>query len=72
MAGIPIPRTVLDGILAVRDSGLTNMLAIPDVARIAADLGFPEAASWVDDPANKKTYAEGIFCGFEADDTPAD
>jgi len=65
---IPIPRTVLDGILAVRDSGRTNMLAIPDVARIAADLGYAEAATWVADPANKKTYAEGIFRGFD----PAD
>jgi hypothetical protein len=72
MDRVPIPRAVLDGILAVRDSGLTNMLGIPDVARIAADLGFPEAASWVADPANKRAYAEGIFQGFEPVDEPSD
>ena len=71
MNAIPIPRAVLDGVLAVRDSGRTNMLGIPDVARIAADLGFPEAASWVADPANKRAYAEGVLRGFSAEDDPA-
>ena len=68
MNGVPIPSAVLDGILAVRDSGRVNMLGLPDVARIALDLGHVEAAIWLDDPANKKTYAEGIFRGFEPSD----
>jgi hypothetical protein len=62
-----ISRQILDGILAVRDSGLTNMLDVNAVARIALDLGHPDAAAWVSDPANKGAYARGILRGFDVD-----
>jgi len=68
-AKVAVPPAVLQGIEAVRRSGRTNMLARNDVAAIALDLGHVDAAFWLDDPANHKTYAEGIFRGFREDKT---
>jgi len=68
-ARVPIPAEVLQGIEAVRRSGRTNMLDRPAVAAIALDLGHVEAAFWLDDPANRKTYAEGVFRGFREEKT---
>ena len=68
-ARIAIPPEVLKGIEAVRRSGRTNMLDRPAVAAIALDLGHVEAAFWLDDPANRKAYAEGVFRGFREEKT---
>ena len=57
------PQVVLTGILAVRQSGLTNMLDRPRVAEIAQMLGYDEASGWI--TANPSDYAHGIFRGFE-------
>lgn len=59
---IPVPAAVWQGIDAVRLSGLTNMLDRPAVIRIAGELGFPEAARWIE--THTKEYAEGVFLGF--------
>ena len=59
---IPVPAVVWQGIDAVRLSGLTNMLDRPAIVRIAGELGFHEAARWID--AHPKDYAEGVFRGF--------
>ena len=67
---IPIPREVLEGIEAVRQSGRTNMLDRNAVATIALELGYVDAAFWVEDKANRKAYATGIFNGFEEAETP--
>lgn len=40
---VPVSENVFIGIEAVRKSGLTNILARPMVAKLARDLGFPEA-----------------------------
>ena len=64
-AGIGVPAVVWQGIDAVRLSGLTNMLDRPAVVRIAGELGFPEAAQWVE--THSKEYAEGVFRGFVVD-----
>lgn len=61
---VRVPPEVLDGILAVRSSGLTNMFDRPVVIRVADEFGFPEAARWIE--AHPKEYAKGIFQGFEA------
>ena len=61
---VAIPGDVLRGIEAVRRSGRTNMLDRPAVAAIALELGHVDAAFWLTDKANHKTYAEGIFRGF--------
>jgi hypothetical protein len=64
-AQIPIPAPVWQGIDAVRLSGLTNMLDRPVVARLAEELGYPDAASWIEE--HPKEYAEGVFRGFIVD-----
>ena len=67
---IPIPAAVLEGIEAVRKSGRTNMLARDTVAAIALELGYVDAAFWLDDKTNQKTYAQGIFNGFTEKENP--
>ena len=62
---IPVPAAVWQGVDAVRLSGLTNMLDRPAVIRIAGELGFPEAARWIE--THTKEYAEGVFRGFVVD-----
>ncbi len=69
---VQIPEKVLEGIEAVRKSGRTNMLDRPAVAAIALELGYVDAAFWLEDKANHTAYATGIFKGFtdEANPTP--
>ncbi len=57
------PQAVLTGILAVRQSGLTNMLDRPRVAEIAKALGYDEASEWIN--AHRSEYVQGIFRGFK-------
>ena len=64
MSKVRVPKAVLDGLEAVRQSGLTNMLDRPVVARLAREFGFERAARWIE--THRKQYAEGIFRGFEA------
>ena len=64
MSKVRVPKAVLDGLEAVRQSGLTNMLARPVVAELAREFGFDRAARWVE--THRKEYAEAIFRGFEA------
>lgn len=64
-ARIPIPAPAWQGIDAVRLSGLTNMLDRPVVVRLAGELGYPDAARWIEE--HPKEYAEGIFRGFVVD-----
>ena len=66
---VQVPVKVLEGIEAVRKSGRTNMLDRNAVAAIALDLGFVEAAFWIEDKSNQKAYAEGIFRGFREEPT---
>jgi len=65
---IKIPAGVFEGIEAVRISGRTNMLARDVVATIALELGYVDAAFWLEDKANHKAYATGVFHGFAACD----
>jgi len=65
-----IPAKVLEGIEAVRQSGKTNMLDRPAVAAIALELGYVDAAFWLEDKANHPAYATGIFKGFSEEETP--
>jgi hypothetical protein len=62
MSKVQVPQKVLDGLMAVRDSGLTNMMDRPMVARLAARMGFEATAVWV--RTHTKDYAEGVFHGF--------
>lgn len=60
-----VPLLVWQGLNAVRLSGLTNMLDRPMVARIAEELGYPDAARWI--LQNPEKFATGIFRGFDTD-----
>ena len=59
-----VSQKVYDGLLAVRDSGRTNMFDIPAVASIAIKMGHYKTAAWIVDPLNKRQYAEGVLYGF--------
>ena len=65
MDRIMVTRGVLDGLEAVRTSGLTNMLDRPVVVELARQMGFNETARWIEN--HRKEFAEGIFRGFEAE-----
>jgi len=64
MSKVRVPKAVLDGLEAVRTSGLTNMLDRPVVARLASEFGFEQAARWI--KTHRRDFAEGIFHGFGA------
>ena len=59
---VEVPREVLEGLEAVRASGLTNMLARNVVLKLAGELGFEESADWM--RKNPKLYARAIFHGL--------
>jgi len=48
-------------ILAIRDTGLTNMFDVVSVQRIANDRGFYELVLFLED--NRKEYAHFILTG---------
>ena len=60
---VRVRRSVLDGIEAVRDSGLANMLDRHAVASLAIDMGFPESAAWL--RQNRDLFARSVAHGFE-------
>lgn len=59
---VAVPEKAFDGIKAVRISGRTNMLDLPEVVKIALELGYPDVASWIEN--NKSRYLTGVFQGF--------
>ena len=54
-------KIVRDQILAVRDTGLTNMLDIHAVQRIAFETGYNELVCYIEE--HRKEYAQFIFTG---------
>ena len=48
-------------ILAIRDTGLTNMFDVVSVQRIASDMGFYELVVYLEE--NRKEYAHFILTG---------
>jgi len=64
MGKVQVPKAVLDGLEAVRRSGLTNMLDRPVVAELAEEFGFEEAAHWI--RTHSPEFARGLFHGFAA------
>ena len=55
---------VKEQILAIRDTGLTNMFDIPMVQRLAYERGYYELVSYLEE--HRKEYAHFILTG-EAD-----
>jgi len=60
----PYPTRLLEVILAIRDSGKTNMLDIPAVVQLALESGENEVANWLN--THHRDYAEIIFHGRPA------
>lgn len=52
---------VKEQILAIRDTGLTNMFDIPMVQRLAYDRGFYELVCWIEE--HRKEYTHFILTG---------
>jgi len=63
--GVCVAPEVFEGIEAVRQSGLTNMLDRPAVAEIAEAMGYEESARWLRE--HRDLYARAIFQGFEVE-----
>ena len=55
------PDQLEKALLAVRDSGRTNMLDHPVVARLAREFGFPEVADWIE--AHPTDYTRLLLSG---------
>lgn len=53
---------MFDGLETVQESGETSMMDHQAVQEIAARLGYPETALWVQ--AHQHEYLEGVFRGF--------
>ena len=56
---------IREQILAIRDTGLTNMFDLPTVQWIARDMGFFELVTWMEDHAAE--YVEFILHGDQKD-----
>ena len=56
--------TVWEQILAIRDTGLTNMFDVPTVQQLAYDRGYYELVCYLEE--HRKEYAHFIMTG-EAD-----
>ena len=52
---------VREQILAIRDTGLTNMFDLPMVQRLAYERGYYELVCWLED--HRKEYARFILTG---------
>ena len=56
-----MPNKVCQQILAVRDTGLTNMLDIYAVQRIAFEMGCNELVCYIEE--HRREYVQFIFTG---------
>ena len=59
-----INATVKEQILAIRDTGLTNMFDVNAVQRLAFERDFYELVCFIDE--NRKSYANFILHGDKA------
>lgn len=56
-------QTIKEQILAIRDTGLTNMFDLPMVQRLAFDRGFFELVTFIEE--KRKEYVHFILHGEE-------
>ena len=61
-----ITDTIREQIIAVRDTGETNMFAIDSVMRIAYDMDLFELVNFLSERKNKNTYMDFILHGDRA------
>ena len=65
-----VPADVLEGLEAIRLSGKTNMLDLPEVVLIAVEMGFFDTAIWIE--SNRSHYCQRLIQGFEPTDERSD
>lgn len=56
-----MPEIIREQILAIRDTGLTNMFDVPMVQRLAYEHDFYEFVCWLEE--NMKEYVHFILTG---------
>jgi hypothetical protein len=56
-------QTIKEQILAIRDTGLTNMFDVNTVQRLAYECDFYELVLFLEE--NRKEYVHFILCGEE-------
>jgi hypothetical protein len=66
---VRVPASVYRGLMAVRHSGRTNMLEVDTVQHVANELGYHDAAGWVEE--NRSAYVRGVHNGFVVADMGA-
>jgi len=62
-----VSARVLEDLIAVKKAGTTNMFEWRVAAVQACALGYPETQAWIE--SNVETYTEGIFTGFDVEDS---
>ncbi|KYP79556.1 DUF5049 domain-containing protein [Ferroacidibacillus organovorans] len=66
MDEIRVPKSVFEGLEAIRQSGTTNMLDFFAVLRLASALNNPDTARWLLD--HKREYVQGVLYGIEPEE----
>lgn len=66
MDTIRVPKSVFEGLEAIRRSGTTNMLDYNAVLRLASLLNNQNTAQWLLD--HKDEYWQGVLYGIEPED----
>ncbi len=66
---VRVPAGVYRGLMAVRHSGQTNMLEVGTVEHVANELGYHDAADWIEE--NRSAYIRGVHNGFVVADMGA-
>lgn len=56
-----IPEDIIEGLLAVRDTGQINMFNRKGIIEVAEELGLDDTADWMRDKANCKAYLAWFF-----------
>jgi hypothetical protein len=59
---VEVSQAVYDGLEAVRDTGLTNMLDYRTVMRLAGNLGYDDTVEWMQN--HQEQYIKGFIRGF--------
>lgn len=60
---VRVPQKVYDGLKAVKQSSLTNMLNVYEVQRLCADWDYWDTVVWIEE--NRDEYVKMIFEGVE-------
>lgn len=51
-----VPEDIIEGLMAVRDTAMVNMLDRKGIVEVAVELGLDGTASWMRDKRNSEAY----------------